>query len=144
MVQPLFEDNLRFAVKNQSLSFVSLLGVPCVIWSNIQNFHFNLPIISYRLVFEPAVREVTKTVLRRVRRCCKGWKGINCNQRMFGIYCDSKSPNFETETSDKIIVFFILLQVMKTIPSTKRGSLSAQIHLVSWFTTTESADESAL
>lgn len=62
---------------------------------------------------------------------------------MFGIYCDSKSPDLETETSDKIIAFFILLQVMKTIPSTRRGNLSAQIHPVSWFTT-ESTDESAL
>ena len=37
----------------------------------------------HRVVFEPAVREVTKTVLRGVQRCCKGWKGIRCDESMF-------------------------------------------------------------
>ena len=36
-----------------------------------------------RVVFEPAVKDFDRTVLRRVQRCCSGWKGINCNQRTF-------------------------------------------------------------
>ena len=37
----------------------------------------------YRVVFEPAVRQVTKSILRGVRRCCKGWNGVNCNERKY-------------------------------------------------------------
>ncbi|KAL9966350.1 hypothetical protein ACROYT_G024405 [Oculina patagonica] len=69
-----YEPRLIRTPQDYKRKTVKSFQVPCARGESIRRCN------KYRLVFEPAVREVTKTVLRRVQKCCKGWKGVNCDQ----------------------------------------------------------------
>ncbi|KAM7447623.1 hypothetical protein ABFA07_004168 [Porites harrisoni] len=71
-----FEPHTIRTPRNYKRRTVKRFQVPCT-----EGDEKIKPCIKYRVVFEPAVRQVTKSILRGVRRCCKGWNGVNCNER---------------------------------------------------------------
>ncbi|CAH3165512.1 unnamed protein product [Porites lobata] len=71
-----FEPHTIRTPRNYKRRTVKRFQVPCT-----EGDEKIKPCIKYRVVFEPEVRQVTKSILRGVRRCCKGWNGVNCNER---------------------------------------------------------------